>query len=186
MAKGQTNKTEMTEGQEFTGSSLEQALNSGEFESSGVELVGMVKPASDEGLIKFSRAGCESWVDIPTSLIKRAKHIGQQACKDHRHPIFRITLKQPEGSEAQALAALLTSSTGPRGRPSTLPMQGRGGLGSGYQGMITQARASRGWGPIVLGPIIIGPEGDECIYVDNTADHIFCMFCPGLSSCWGY
>jgi hypothetical protein len=46
------------------------------------------------------------------------------------------------------------------------------------------AGASRGWGPIVIGPIIIGPEGDDCIYVNDTAHNIFCIFCPTLSSCW--
>jgi hypothetical protein len=170
----------------FTGSSLEEALRSGKLEESGsLELVGMVKAAEEPGKISFTRTDCDSWVDIPTNLIDSAEQLGQRSCGVHSHPLFRVQLKEPKDPEARVLAALLTSSAETHGRPPPLPVQGFGGLRSWYHGMGLQARASRGW-RIPIGPIVIGSEGEDCIYVDDTYDRVFCVFCPTLTSCWNY
>jgi hypothetical protein len=101
----------------WTGVSLEEALRGGELERPGFELVGMVKAAEEAGRISFSRTGCNGWVDIPSELIERAEHIGEQPCHESVHPVFRLHLKQPKDPEAKVLAALLMSS-GPSAPPS--------------------------------------------------------------------
>jgi len=55
---------------------------------------------------------------------------------------------------------------------------------SAGQRVIPQMRAS-GW-RIPIGPIVIGPEGTDCIYIDNTKTRTFCIICPTLTSCWQY
>jgi hypothetical protein len=91
----------------LTGPQLEKALKSEVFEQTGTELIGMVKSSEKEGYIAFTRSGCEHWVDIPTSMIEDAEQIGRSRCKDHFHPLFKITLKLPQTPEATVLASLL-------------------------------------------------------------------------------
>jgi hypothetical protein len=93
----------------FTGASLEQALKNDEFKQSGIELVGMVKGSEKPGHVGFSRSGCETWIDLPTDLIEQAERLRQQVCKDHSHPVFKITLKEPKDPEARLLSALLAT-----------------------------------------------------------------------------
>lgn len=95
----------------YTGASLEEAVNSGSFEQPAIELTGMVKASEYEDHIAFDRGGCENWVDLPTNLIERAEHLGQQPCRDHVHPVFRITLKESEDPAAQVFASLLATPT---------------------------------------------------------------------------
>ena len=96
--------------QPLTGKSLEQGLRSGDFDSPGLEVVGMVKAAEEKGKISFSRTDCESWVDVPTDLIKSAVQVGHRRCRDHSHPVFRLTFNESDDPTAQVLAALLASS----------------------------------------------------------------------------
>jgi hypothetical protein len=124
----------------FDGTALEQALKDDAFSISGVELIGMVKSSEKKGHINFTRAGCETWVDLPISIIEKAEQLGENRCDDHSHPVFEITLKESKDPEAQALAALLAQPTpehshrgstarqaGPHFGPQMSPaIQGRG------------------------------------------------------------
>jgi hypothetical protein len=97
-------------GDQFTGERLVQALASGALTpavSAGVTLVGMVKASETPGCVAFTPAGCESWVDVPSSMIESAQHIGERRCDDHRHPVVRMTLKEPANAEARVLHQLL-------------------------------------------------------------------------------
>jgi hypothetical protein len=100
----------------FSGKALEDALKGNAFEQSEIELTGMVKSSEKSGHISFARGDCETWVDMPTSMIDQAERLGQKKCKDHSHPHFRITLKKPANPEtslfAQLLALPLTTSPG--------------------------------------------------------------------------
>jgi hypothetical protein len=115
--------------QEFSGDGLLKALEKGELTAPleiGTALVGMVKKSDQPGCLAFTPAGCDTWVDIPTSMIEKAVHIGERRCKDHSHVVVRITLKQPVTPEGQLLAKLLVASA-PRGIPqSPMQPQGRG------------------------------------------------------------
>src|SRR5690349_18883682 len=91
----------------YDGVRLEQALKSGELEKRGVVLTGMVKSSEKPHHIGFSLAGCETWVDVPTSIIERAEHRGESRCRDHSHPVFTITLEESDNPEAHILATLL-------------------------------------------------------------------------------
>ena len=97
----------------YTGAALEQALKDNALTKSGIVLVGMVKPAEKAGHINFTRTGCENWVDLPVDLIECAEHVGQGPCKDHSHPVMKITLKEPKDPAAQIYAALLAQSGSP-------------------------------------------------------------------------
>jgi hypothetical protein len=102
-------------GKTFTGQGLVDALGAGEFDHPpGVVLTGMVKPSELEDHVAFARGGCETWIDLPTSLIEQAEHVGSRPCKDHAHPVFRITLRESEDPQATLLARLLAAGPEPR------------------------------------------------------------------------
>ena len=107
----------------FTGATLEEALKNDDFELSGTEMTGMVKASKKAGHIAFTRSGCENWVDIPIGVIEKAEQLGKAPCKDHWHPIFKLTLKEPKDAEAKVFAALLAAVPQGGGRPP----QGAGG-----------------------------------------------------------
>ncbi|MBN9218619.1 MAG: hypothetical protein J0I79_11755 [Mesorhizobium sp.] len=101
----------------FTGAALEEALKNDDFGLSGTEMTGMVKASKKAGHIAFTRSGCENWVDIPIGLIEKAEQLGKAPCKDHWHPIFKLTLKEPKDAEARVFAALLAAVPQGGGRP---------------------------------------------------------------------
>jgi hypothetical protein len=103
---------------QLTGAKLEKALRGGEFDQAPVELVGMVKASDEDGTIGFSPTDCESWVDVPTDVIETAEHVGHRPCRDHSHPVFRLTLKQSDDPAARIFSTLLASSTR-SGRPGS-------------------------------------------------------------------
>ncbi len=114
----------------YTGASLEKALKDDSLTKSGIVLVGMVKASELGGHIGFTRSGCQNWVDLPVEMIESAEHVGQNACKDHSHPVMKLTLKESKDPAAQILLALLAqSATAPVG-----PMPSQGGPGSFPQG----------------------------------------------------
>jgi hypothetical protein len=127
----------------YTGTSLEHALKDNSLTRAGIVLVGMVKASEKGGYIRFTRAGCENWVDLPVDLIECAELLGHQACKDHSHPLMKITLKEPKDPAAQILAALLAQPpTGGGG-----PMPAQGGPGYGSQGYPTNPMGGGYGGP---------------------------------------
>jgi hypothetical protein len=122
-AKDATGKTT---GTVLSGPELEDALARGVLDQPKTQLTGMVKPSSKAGHIGFTLAGCDTWVDFPTSLIAEALQIGHQACEGHSHPLFRLSLNEPEDLEAKALVALLAARSAtpfiPILPPANLPM----------------------------------------------------------------
>src|SRR6185437_5293197 len=106
----------------YTGSSLEEAVRSGSLERPGLDVIGMVKASEESGYIQFARGGCETWVDLPTNLIDQAEHLGQRSCRDHIHPVFKITFKEPKDPTARIFASLLTVPI--QGSPMAVPGQG--------------------------------------------------------------
>jgi hypothetical protein len=109
----------------YTGSSLEQALKSGTLEKPAIELVGMVKASEKANHISFARGDCETWIDLPTNLIDHAEHVGQRSCRDHVHPVCKVTLKEPKDPTAQILSSLLATSMPSQPLTGTLPALGR-------------------------------------------------------------
>jgi hypothetical protein len=107
-------------GKIFTGQGLVDALGAGEFDRpSGVVLTGMLKASERQDHVSFARGGCDTWIELPTSLIEQAEHLGSRPCDDHAHPVFRITLRESEDPQARLLAQLL--ATEPQRRSQTLP-----------------------------------------------------------------
>jgi len=125
--------------QKFSGASLEQALNEGSLETShgATELVAMVKKSEEPGHVSITTSGCEEWIDIPTDMIEEAEVIGSRPCRDHEHPLARITLKAPTSDESRLLAALLRQTTrAQRIPPEALPQLA--GLGRGRRFAMAQ------------------------------------------------
>ena len=110
--------------EQLTGEALEQALRSGDLDSSTVEIVGMVKAAEGKGKISFSPTDCESWVEVPTDLIESAVQVGKSTCRDHSHPVFRLSLKESDDPSARVLAALLGSSAPSQRLGGSTPIPG--------------------------------------------------------------
>jgi len=106
-------------GQTFTGQALVEALGSGELDQpAGVVIAGMVKQSDHPEHVAFALGGCDTWIDLPTSMIEQAEHIGARPCDDHSHPLFRFTLRESDDPQAKLLAQLLASQ--PHGRPPHL------------------------------------------------------------------
>jgi|SwirhisoilCB1_FD_contig_31_223178_length_954_multi_3_in_0_out_0_1 hypothetical protein len=100
----------------YNGTDLEQALSDGSLEKRTIEMIGMVKPSSSDGYIAFARGNCDTWVDLPVSLIAEAVQLGRRPCKNHTHPLFHIRLDEPTDATAKVLASLLlVSPDGPGG-----------------------------------------------------------------------
>lgn len=97
-------------GKSFSGEDLEEALTEGTLTQAQTPLTGMVKPSEKSGHVSFSQAGCDTWVDLPTDMIERADHVGKRPCRDHSHPLMRITLNEPEDPEAKTLLSLLAQA----------------------------------------------------------------------------
>jgi hypothetical protein len=95
----------------FSGASLEKALKEGALTQTQALLTGMVKPSDKSGYVGFSQSGCDMWVDLPTDMIEHADHIGLRACRDHMHPVMRVTLKESKDPEGRILWALLAHAT---------------------------------------------------------------------------
>jgi len=114
-------------GRKFSGKELAKALQTGEFEQSGLVLTGMVKPSEQPDHVGFARGGCDTWVDLPTTMIEQAEHVGFRPCEDHSHPVFRITLKESEDPQAKLLGQLLSAQpqTGLRVPPPGAGSAGR-------------------------------------------------------------
>ena len=91
----------------MSGSQLEQALMDGKLAAGAATMTGMVKKSEKLGHVAFTRAGCDTWVDMPVEMIESAEHIGHQTCKDHTHPLVRVTLKTSDNPKEQILIALL-------------------------------------------------------------------------------
>ena len=94
----------------FSGASLEKALKEGGLTQTPALLTGMVKSSEKSGHVSFSQSGCDMWVDLPTDMIESADHTGQRSCRDHSHPVMRITLKEPKDPEGRILLSLLAQA----------------------------------------------------------------------------
>lgn len=68
---------------------------------------GMVMASETKDHIAFSASGCDNWVDLPIDMTAAAEQIGQAPCRDHSHPLMRLTLKVADDPDSKALASLL-------------------------------------------------------------------------------
>lgn len=102
-----------------------------------VTIAGLVKhDAEADEVIGFSTSmSCENWLAIPTSMIADITHLRNVKCRDHRHPLVKIRLKQPDPaqpelafllglvSELQRTVAQLTRSKTTGGRVTPLDFE---------------------------------------------------------------
>jgi hypothetical protein len=172
-------------GKTFTGETLAQALESGEFEqpaAAGVVLTGMVKPSEQTGHVAFARGGCDTWVELPTSLIENAEHIGARPCEDHSHPVFRITLRESDDPQAKLLGQLLatharaTPRIPPPGRRLPPPRFGPASRAAGLGGIHDSCLWACDW--LVRECVGFGGNYEECLSLRATCSDI----CGILSS----
>ena len=126
----------------ISGAELEKALNDHTFDHPPAQLTGMVKEAEKPGYINFTSAGCDAWVEIPSAMIAEAEHIGQQPCKDHSHPVFRLSLKPPTDPQSKVLMALLAA----RSPAQAPPAIGLPPSAPAPQGMSAMLRGGGGFG----------------------------------------
>jgi hypothetical protein len=94
----------------FSGATLEKALQEGTLNSARKSLTGMVKPSQKSGFISFSHSDCNAWVDLPTEMIEEAEYLGHSSCRDHTHPMMKISLTEPKSDEGRVLYALLAQA----------------------------------------------------------------------------
>lgn len=83
-------------------------LKSGEIEASTpFALMGMVKEAGDSQHLLFaSGTDCDTWTELPLSMIESIEVRDVVPCRDHTHPVVKLQLKEPGSDEARAFASL--------------------------------------------------------------------------------
>ena len=167
------------------GAGLEKALGEHRFDRPVAQLVGMVKQSDQPGHISFTPSGCEAWVDVPSAMIAEAEHIGQQPCKDHSHPVFRLSLKEPADAEGKVLMALLAASAPKSSSLSGMNIPGMAMPGMGMPAMAppTMASAARA-GPGVGGSSAMRAGGCHSFCSGST---LWCMcpvYIPGLGTAY--
>lgn len=73
--------------------------------------VGMLKAAEDEQHLMFAQGvSCANWTAVPVYLIEGIELISEAPCKDHSHPLVKMTFKTPASEEAQMYASLAQSN----------------------------------------------------------------------------
>ena len=169
-------------GQTFTGQTLVDALSAGEFEHpSGVVLTGMVKQSEQPDHIAFARGGCDTWIDLPTTMIDQAEHVGSRPCEDHAHPLFRITLAESDDPQAKLLGTLLASQPQAAGRA---PLPGLGLHPPGRRQAASRAALPQGFHDsclwacdyLVRECVLRGGDYDTCIGLRATCSDICSIF----------
>jgi hypothetical protein len=111
----------MTEqGKTYSASEFIEKLKKDDFGSTSLVYMGMVKAAEDNQHLMFANnLDCSNWVAIPTDIIENIEFVRLVPCKDHQHPLVRMTIKEPSSEEAKMFAALSRSVS-----PSIVPMAG--------------------------------------------------------------
>jgi hypothetical protein len=73
-----------------------------------VKIIGLAKPDDQHpATIHFSTSlACETWFPIPAEIIESIDHLKTVPCRDHQHPLVRVTFKRPEDGR-QDVAFLL-------------------------------------------------------------------------------
>ena len=73
--------------------------------------VGMLKAAGDDQHLMFAHGvSCAHWATVPVDRIESIEQITVVPCKEHSHPLVRLTLKAPETAEAMMYPALAQST----------------------------------------------------------------------------
>lgn len=79
-------------------------------QSKPLVFVGMLKAAEDDQHLMFANgASCAHWTPVPVERIEGIEWISEVACKDHSHPLVKMTLKPPASEEAMMYASLAQS-----------------------------------------------------------------------------
>ena len=71
-----------------------------------IRLLGLIKPSENnaDALLFSNKPTCETWLELPASLIESIDHIRNISCGDHQHPYVAVTLKAPSDTNADAVA----------------------------------------------------------------------------------
>lgn len=120
-------------------------------------IIGMVKKSeTEEKAIQFAPGGnCSNWITIPLEFIEDVEMIKTITCKDHTHPLVKLSVKRPETPEGKIFFAILEAmKQGSERTPSHGGSQGRGGSVSGIR-----ARQGGGFG-IDIGNMLGNLWGD--------------------------
>jgi hypothetical protein len=63
-----------------------------------LSVLGLVKLDGNDAtnVLYTSSLSCNDWLPIPISMIDSIQHMRTIACKDHQHPLVKITFNKPE------------------------------------------------------------------------------------------
>jgi hypothetical protein len=109
----------------FTPADFAAKLREGHFASAPLSATGLVKLPDNEGVkgkgkekatqtLQFAHGSdCDSWINVPLTLIDRIDFLRVVRCKDHSHPLVTLIFSVPQTPEAQTFAAIanLTSTS---------------------------------------------------------------------------
>jgi len=161
----------MNSTQSVSGEALEQALAADNLAADNLGTAAPVVPvllkvAAEPGYVSASTDGCETWHDIPTSLISEARVIGRQKCRDHAHPVAVLVLKSRlEESEVTGdfIRFLLDALRGQAIQGTEVP-RFLGSLGEDDAGSTIRrvSRIGRLPGVPGFGGGVVGVDPDDC------------------------
>lgn len=113
----------------LSGAELERAINDGRLDeehSSTTVFDALVRKSKKKDHIGLCVAGCESFVDVPSTLIASAEKTGFATCGDHGYPRMRIALTISDDPTAQVLSRLLALKNNSAAHPALRPDHPRG------------------------------------------------------------
>ena len=164
-----------------------QKLNEGTLGTAvPVRLTGMVKKyEGKEKAIQFAPgANCSGWITIPLEFIEDVEVLRIVRCRDHSHPLVKLSLKTPKTPEGKIFLSLLEGMSPAGGQPPYVgtPMAYAGGGRRGYPG---QPLAYAGMAPSAFAgmqaaPAMMGGGGFGAI---ESGCHLRCYpaVCPNPS-----
>jgi hypothetical protein len=94
----------------YSASEFVEKLKSEDFGSASLVYTGMLKNAEDDQHLVFANnMDCSNWTEIPIDIIENIEFMQLVPCKDHKHPLVRMTIKEPTSEEAKMFASLARS-----------------------------------------------------------------------------
>jgi len=121
----------------FTGQEFARQLAQGKLNEPIIKIGMVKKPDDSSNTILFAESGCDDWVSIPISFMEQVTFLRNVPCRDHRHPLVMIQLKEPEpGNESASVYAALARRNMPMTSSPTSPAMASGlgmmpGMGMG-------------------------------------------------------
>jgi hypothetical protein len=132
--------------QTLTASEFFERLQHDAFDAAtSVTLFGMAKKSDgDEKAIQFAPGqDCGDWITIPLKAITSVEILRTVACRDHSHPLVKLSMKEPDSPDGRLFSSILAGMQPGSGQMSPTVGAARPGFG----GVLPRSSLGRGYIP---------------------------------------